>query len=408
MQRIIRSRAKAIAWLCTLVYFASYVMRINFTVMLVKVCSDMNVDKLDLAAFVTGLTVAYGAGQIVSGLIGDRVRPALLLTFGLCLAAACNFAMSLIASVPVMTAVWSLNGFAHALLWPPIVRLMSTYLTDGEYGYAAVRVSWGSSIATILLYLLCPALLGAMSWRAILRLCALVGLAVALVWALASRRVLIEPLKNPGIPGKTAEKTALPRFVYAPILLIMLGIIAQGVLRDGVTNWMPSYLLETFGLPEEQAIVVTVILAVFSMVSFSAFDWVQRRFLHNEVFCSAVIFAGAAACALLLWLICNAASVALSALLMALIVGCMHGVNLMLITVVPKRFAKSGRVSTYSGLLNACTYIGAALSTYGFAALAQGAGWRFTILIWTLTALTGCILCLAATSPWQKFSREYQ
>ena len=368
----------------------------------------MNVDKLDLAAVVTGLTIAYGAGQIISGLIGDRLRPALLLTFGLCLAAACNFAMSLIASVPVMTAVWSLNGFAHALLWPPIVRLMSTYLTDGEYGYAAVRVSWGSSIATILLYLLCPALLGAMSWRAILRLCALVGLAVALVWALASRRVLVEPLKNPGIPGKTAEKTALPRFVYAPILLIMLGIIAQGVLRDGVTNWMPSYLLETFGLPEEQAIVVTVILAVFSMVSFSAFDWVQRRFLHNEVFCSAVIFAGAAACALLLWLVCNAASVALSALLMALIVGCMHGVNLMLITVVPKRFAQSGRVSTYSGLLNACTYIGAALSTYGFAALAQGAGWRFTILIWMLTALTGCILCLAAASPWQKFSREYQ
>ena len=93
---------------------------------------------------------------------------------------------------------------------------------------------------------------------------------------------------------------------------------------------------------------------------------------------------------------------------MALIVGCMHGVNLMLITVVPKRFAQSGRVSTYSGLLNACTYIGAALSTYGFAALAQGAGWRFTILIWMLTALTGCILCLAAASPWQKFSREYQ
>ena len=170
MQRNIRSRAKAIAWLCTLVYFASYVMRINFTVMLVKVCSDMNVDKLDLAAVVTGLTIAYGAGQIISGLIGDRLRPALLLTFGLCLAAACNFAMSLIASVPAMTAVWSLNGFAHALLWPPIVRLMSTYLTDGEYGYAAVRVSWGSSIATILLYLLCPALLGAMSWRAILRL----------------------------------------------------------------------------------------------------------------------------------------------------------------------------------------------------------------------------------------------
>lgn len=80
MQRSIRGRAKATAWLCTLVYFASYVMRINFTVMLVKVCSDMGVDKLELAGVVAGLTIAYGAGQIVSGLMGDRIRPALLLT----------------------------------------------------------------------------------------------------------------------------------------------------------------------------------------------------------------------------------------------------------------------------------------------------------------------------------------
>lgn len=408
MQRSIRGRAKVIAWLCTLVYFASYVMRINFTVMLVKVCSDMGVDKLELAGVVAGLTIAYGAGQIVSGLMGDRIRPALLLTCGLCLAAACNLAMSWSSSVPVMTAVWSLNGFAHALLWPPIVRLMSTYLTDGEYGYAAVRVSWGSSVATILLYLLCPALLGALSWRSILRLCALVGLGVALVWSLASRRVLTEPVRSPdGAGDATPARSALPRFVYAPIALIMLGIIAQGMLRDGVTNWMPSYLLETFGLPEEQAIVITVILAVFSMVSFSVFDWVQRRFLHNEVLCSAVIFAGATGCALLLWLVSQTASVAVSALLMALIVGCMHGINLMLITVVPKRFAKSGRVSTYSGLLNACTYIGAALSTYGFAALAQSAGWRFTILTWALTALFGCAVCAAATPLWRRFRRDY-
>ncbi|MBQ9131640.1 MAG: MFS transporter, partial [Clostridia bacterium] len=101
------------------------------------------------------------------------------------------------------------------------------------------------------------------------------------------------------------------------------------------------------------------------------------------------------------------ASVAISMLLMALIVACMHGINLMLITVVPKRFVKSGKVATYSGLLNACTYIGASISTYGFAALAESFGWNFTILTWVLVSLAGVAVCLGATPFWKRFRREY-
>ena len=45
MNQQLRPRAKWIAWMCMIVYFASYIMRINFTVLLVKVCSDMQVEK---------------------------------------------------------------------------------------------------------------------------------------------------------------------------------------------------------------------------------------------------------------------------------------------------------------------------------------------------------------------------
>ena len=413
METQIRKRAKAIAWSCTLVYFASYLMRINFAVMLVKICSDMQVDKTDLAVVVTGLTIAYGAGQILSGLMGDKIKPQLMLTVGLALAAICNVAMFFCHSIPVMTVVWSVNGFAHAMLWPPIVRLMSTYLTDTEYSYSAVRVSWGSSFATIFLYLICPILLGFLHWRVIMLLCAAGGTAILLFWILVHPRLFTQPMENTrtarkGDEGSKPSYRPLPFFVYLPIALIMLGIILQGILRDGVTNWMPSYLLETFGLPEESAIVATVILAVFSVISFAAFDLLHRKVFRNEVFCSAMIFVLSAVSAGVLYLINLAsASVAISMLMMAIIVASMHGINLMLITVVPKRFVKSGKVATYSGLLNACTYIGASISTYGFAALAESFGWNFTILTWMLVSLAGIGVCLAATPLWKKFRREY-
>ncbi len=406
----IRGKAKAIAWTLSLVYFSSYLMRINFAVMMVKIISELQVEKTALSVVVTGLTVTYGIGQVVSGFLGDRIKPQLLLTSGTILAAVCNIAMFFCHTIPAMTVVWCINGFAHSLLWPPIVRLMSTYLTDREYGYAAVRVSWGSSFATILLYLVCPLLLYCMNWRTIMVLCGMFGICVAMFWVCIHRRLFNEPLQLSTSPITNAapKKGFLPSYVYLPVVLIMFAIIAQGSLRDGVTNWLPSFLTEGFALSEENAIITSVIPAIFSVISFTLFDFIHRKWLQNEVFCAAVIFFVAALSGLLLFCIHTVFPSLLipAVVLAAMIIGCMHGTNLMLITVVPKRFAKLGKVSTYSGLLNACTYIGAAVATSGFAAIAQSFGWNTVILFWGIIAALGLLLCLIATPRWKRFKEE--
>ena len=167
-----RPKAVKFAWIGLLIYFASYLMRINFAVMMAKIIEDMQVEKSALAIVVTCLTVTYGAGQVISGFLGDKISPRLMVIAGLFLAAACNVALVFATSIPVMAVIWGVNGIAHSMLWPPIVRMMSTYLTEEEYGYAAVRVSWGSSFATILLYLVAPLLLNVMHWRIVILLCA--------------------------------------------------------------------------------------------------------------------------------------------------------------------------------------------------------------------------------------------
>ncbi len=412
MDHTIRGRAKALAWTLMFVYFSSYITRINFAVMMVKICSEMSLEKTALAIVVTGLTITYGAGQIFSGFLGDKLRAEWMLIGGLTVAGCSNIAMSFCDSVGMMTVVWCVNGLAQAMLWPPIVRLMSTYLSDTEYSYAAVRLYWGSSLATIVLYLGAPLLLYVMSWRTVMLICAAVGFGAAILWGVSYPKLLVDPIAHvKASPAATEEKPAripLPKFVYLPIVLIMIGIAMQGVLRDGVTNWMPFYMQETFRIPEENAIISTVILAVFSIVSFTFFDFLHRKILTNEISCSAVIFGASAICAVSLYFANAAGAPAVVPMLfMGIIVACMHGVNLMLITIVPKRFVKSGRVATYSGLFNAFTYIGAAISTYGFAALAENLGWGVTILSWGIVSLLGMAVCFFATPLWKRFRREY-
>ena len=408
MKQSISPRTRAIAYLFFLIYFASYTMRINFAVMIVSICEEMSVEKTSLALVLTALTIAYGIGQVLSGKLGEYFSPNIVLSSGLFLAIASNLAMFFCRSIPSMTVIWAVNGLSHACLWPPIITLMSSGLDGAEYNYTAVRVSWGSSVATIMLYSVCPLLLKVMSWRQVLLLCAGVGAAVLASWLIFAPRLFGDALhRTRNAVAARAESHPIPRYAIAPILLIMVGIVLHGMLRDGVTNWMPSFLLESFGLSESNAIFAAVVPAIFSMFCFSAFNLLHRRLFRNEVSCAAVIYVlSTAACAVLYFSTRFGGSVVLSMLMMAVVIGCTHGVNLMFISIAPKRFAAFGTVSTFSGLLNACTYLGAAISNYGVAALADGFGWGVTTLSWGITAALGILVSLAAAGAWSRFKRD--
>ena len=406
----IKPRVRAIAWLLCLAYFASYVMRINLSVVIVEVYTGLGKTKDDVAVILTALTIAYGLGQILCGVLGDKIKPRLMLTIGFGMAIVCNVLMFFFSeNITVMAVIWGINGLAHAMFWPPIVKLMAQNLTEVEYSYASVRVTWGSSIATILLYLGCFLLLFVIDWQTIMLICAGIGAAIMVAWIILSPKLFNSQDAKAELKTEThePERKKPPKFVILPLILIMFGIIMQGALRDGVTAWMPSYLVEEFKIPTNWSILITVVLAVFSMISFTVFDYINRRFFKNEVLCAAIIFIIATGSAALLYLT-NLFSIAvLSVLFMSILVACMHGTNLMLIAIAPKRFKRSGKVSTYSGIMNACTYVGAAISTYGFAALATALGWGVTIIIWIGVALAGALLCFIAYPKWKKFKKEY-
>ena len=101
-------RVRGLAWLCTLTYFSSYLLRNNFAAMLVKICNDMGQPKTALAIVITALTVCYGGGQLISGFIGDRVNPRYMLSCGVAVASLCNVLLFFCTSVPAMAVVWGL------------------------------------------------------------------------------------------------------------------------------------------------------------------------------------------------------------------------------------------------------------------------------------------------------------
>ncbi len=383
---------RAVMGLFALTYLVSYLARVNLGAVVVQMELTSGMSRAQLSAAITGGFALYGVGQLLSGLAGDRISPKALVLGGLAVTGLMNFVLPLCRKGWVLILVWSINGLAQAFLWPPMVRLMAQLLPGSLYRRGVVAVTCASCLGTALVYLAAPTLLALGGYPAVFLACGLCVLATVALWA----------VRCPDLPpaGKKAGGEPL-RALVGPGFWMLLGAVAlQGLLRDGVTTWMPAYVRDAFGLEENAAILSGALLPALGALGYVGTGWLSEKF-KNPVACAAWLFGAGAAAGALLWLTFGRWP-GLTVVLTALLVGCMHGVNLLLVSILPGFFGKSGRVATLSGIINGFTYLGSACAGSGFAALAAALGWDGVALSWLLAALAGLCICLGVGTRWAK------
>ena len=408
----------AIVALCSLVYFVSYFARKDFAAVLASMIADNIITESHGGFIAMGLFIAYGAGQLVSGYLGDKIRPRTLLLAGLATTMLANLAMPLLPNTAWMIPVWALNGFAQAMLWPPIVRILADNLDHDRFVTANLIVTMAAHTATILLYVYVPICLKFMSWEAVFfTATAITGVTLA-IFAVS---MFFVTLDRGAAPKKQQENTDsapaqdegfLALFVRAGLPAIFVAIIMMGFLRDGIESWLPTLYMQAFTRSAEESILLSAILPVFSIVSVTLIKIAHKtRTFSNESRGSAVLFLAAAILCVPLAALINFEQSTLRLVclvLAALICGTMHAVNFLYISCLPGRFSAYGKAATASGFCNAFTYVGAAISMYGISALAENLGWSATAISWICVALLGGVFSLIALKRYAAFLQEKQ
>ena len=408
-------KANRLFFLCALAYFSSYLMRYDYGAALSEILSAENIAKSDAGLVSTALFVAYAVGQIVSGVLGDKIKPYRLIFFGLSLTALINILMPFAPGVTAMIVLWGINGFAQAMLWPPLVRLMAENFERDEYRKGMVNISLACAAATIGVYLLAPLCIRISGWRLLFFVDGGFGILVAVFWILYVPRHLIwkglrQEKEAPAEVSSEAVKpvpheSSLPLariFAMTGIFPIMAAIIMQGIIRDGVATWTPRMLAEVFSIQNADSILITVLLPILTVISLKVSEAVNHRFFRNEVNCAMFLFGISFGASLILWFFGDV-SVILTVAMAGIAVSAIHGVNLMLICEVPGRYGRFGRISTVSGILNMFTYVGSAASTYGFAVIVEIFDWKTLMLCWVLIDAIGILMLLLAMRKWKRF-----
>lgn len=395
MQKIAKKSSTKLTVLCSAAYFTSYLTRVNFAAVLAAIIQAGDIDKTLAGAVTTLGFITYGVGQLISGWLGDRINPKKLMFFGFLLTAAMNMLIPMCPDGRWMCLVWAVNGFAQSFMWPPMVKIMKNAMDDDKYNRGVLLVNLGATVATILIYLVAPFVIRQWSWHTVFFTSGTVAVIMAIVWL----AVITEIEKSANltyvlVKGKKEKKQKNSLSVNIALLVfVMIAIMLQGALRDGVTTWVPTYITEVFKLDSSNSILTSVVIPIFSFVSLKMSSVIYNKMGKKPYKTAGIFFGIAAVCGIILRLFSSASPI-LTVVLAALLVGIMHGINLILVCFLPAILAGENNMSVLSGMLNFTTYVGSAVSTYGFAVFSEKAGWSGTVTLWAVIAALGVAMCI--------------
>ncbi|EFN51043.1 hypothetical protein CHLNCDRAFT_141550 [Chlorella variabilis] len=212
--------------------------------------------------------IAYGFSKFVSGVLGSRTSPTMLLAGGLMATAALNVAFGFSTSLVWFCTWWAMNGMLQGVGAPCCARILTSWFAAKERG-----TYWGMwNIAHNMGGFLAPILAGTAAkmygWQWGMFAPGIVGTAMGLLILLGVRDSPeaigyppVEARKEapPNADGSQAPKESLVSLLVNDCLKnpyvvgLALTYFFIYVVRQGVTSWFVFYLLQVKGVADAGA-----------------------------------------------------------------------------------------------------------------------------------------------------------
>lgn len=399
--------------LCWAIYTASYLGKYCYNANKSVIMSYFSIDKATAGLVGTCFFIAYGAGQVVNGLLCKKYNIRFVVFGSLLISVCCNAAMAFCDEFAVLKYVWFINGATLSVLWPTLVRLLSETLSDDYCPRAVVVMGTSVAVGTFITYGISAAFnagIGSSVSYKYAFLTAIICLPVlALVWNFA----------YPKLVGKgkaeKEENTIEPQTIKAPIekkkigssLMISLVILAffavvTNLVKDGLTTWIPKILEDTYEMPSYLSILLTLFLPMLALFGTAVAVRLNKNIPDTVDLCAiAFAFIGILMGAVMLFANLSAAVMILCLSLVSLSTSAINNAVTSMFPLYHKAEINSGMAA---GVLNGFCYIGSALSDYGLGLIADLSGWNAVFIV-LCVASEVCVLIAIIRAIVKKIKR---
>ena len=393
-------------------YAAYYLVRNNLALAIPDILRDYpQHSKAELGLALTGLSISYGLSKFLMGAVSDRSNPKYFLPLGLLLSCAIMFTTGLVkgifASVWILVALQTLNGWVQGMGWPPCGKTMVHWFGTRERGLVVSvwNVSHnvgGALVANFALFGV--ALFG--DWGAKFYFNAMIAATLAIIVFFLMRDTPqsvglppVEAYKNDYPPDYSDdhERTFTFREIFFRYVLPNKYLWAIAIanafcyfVRYGVVNWIPTYLETAKGFSFRESSIAWSLYEYAAIPGTIACGWISDRVFKSRRAPATMLFMGLTLIAVVVyWLNLNGPLWIDYAALIAigfLIYGPIMIIGLHALDLVPKKAA--GTAAGFTGFFG---YV------FGSAIAGTGVGWIADNWDWNgvfITMIACCVLTI--------------
>ena len=291
-----RVNALKLLLLFSFLYCTIYCMRQNITYGGQYLVAEMGWTKGHIGILTSTLFWTYGIGHLINGRLSERVGPPKFIVLSVLLSFLANMCMGLVGFLPpmgevlglpglllVMAVIWGLNGYFQSMAWTSGIAVITNWWPSDRRGFAVgfahAFSGFGAALASISVVAAMAIGGNGLGWQAVFFLPAVLPLTMLVIYLLFARSAP-ERIGLPAYCEKDAAKSeaedemkemvksrgALFPYVHllknVKFILFVLVAFFMGVSRYGMTQWVPFYFSEIYGVSVEESLLGSLALPV--------------------------------------------------------------------------------------------------------------------------------------------------
>lgn len=393
-----------IGGLCSISYLAVYIAR-----NMLSAVSPQMIEKGFSTEFIGSISslyfILYAVGQLINGVIGDKIKARYMISLGLIFAGACNAIFPYIAESPMAAEiVYGMTGFFLSMIYAPITKVVAEN-TEPIY---AVRCSMGYTFSSLLGSPFAGVLAALLVWQSAFvvssGILVVMGVACFGTFFWLEKKGIVrynqydrKKEKNAGVVEgvKVLIKNRIVKFSVISIL--------TGVVRTTVVFWLPTYLAQYLGFSSEISATIftgaTLVISLSTFVTVFLYEKLGRR-MDLTIF---VTFTASAIAFLGVFMI-KTPLLNIGFLIIAIMAA--NCVASIMFSIYLPGLRDTGMVSSATGYIDFLSYMAASISSTIFANAVTSIGWGKLILVWCALMVVGIVISFP-TKRYMNEKREY-
>ena len=389
-------------------YTSYYLCRYNFSYANKAIRDEFGFSYEDMSRILFWNFIAYGCGQIINGLLTDRIggkRAMLIGAAGTIVANLLFGVASFWGLFALFALLWGINGYVQSFGAPGFIKINSAWFSEKGRGTFAGIFGFMINLGRFVANKLLPSLLAgftflgmwqipAQHWRWLFWIPAAVATVVAIVLAMVVKDTPEQCGYHGVFRGEADHADVDTRADYAMlfkqvflnhVVWIMAGAYAcTGAVRQAIDQWFPTYFQEVHHLNMKESAYFQWVGFLIPFVASSGSllsGWISDRFFHSR--------RAPVACAIYLiemfviLAATQAKSVGAGVLFMVLISFTVNSTHSLLGPAAAMDIGGRKMAAFASGCIDAFQYFGAAVATWGLGWILdhKGWGWYFPYLV---------------------------